>query len=1067
MSVEAATVQEYYNRYQELLQLKQSGFQTDESEKERKDIEQWFIDHYGEYISAEEQKNGVHQTTLDFIRQITQAEKERAEAEEKAARAEIAKDSSKKRENAQKSEQEIVKLQTNVDTMHSQISEADTLSQKISVLKEKYEAINNTMSGAERQKAVHQLTTDNKDIFDSYAKLTGGQLTVYELSEGIQNLSKSTEEWQRAIKGNEERISAHKKSIEEYKQSLISLQDAVTSEVLNNSGYSSIEELFGSGDTAKIQSAINDIVAQCKTFGMTTQETALQVGLFQNGFSNLSEAFAKGETAMSAVVADMNEYMHTVVGLPENIKLSINADGDITMIDTAKEGIENIDGSQAEAEVKIDGGDSEEVVMSLQELIDKFGASQAVALLQADDKATVTIDGVTYRLKEYDNETGIATLQADGSDAVLTISTTTGEIYGFNDVEASATLKADNTQAMQALNSAISMAKNNWATTFTSRLQTKLETGSVFKREFATGTNNAPEGAAIINDEKGVSDPRELVKHKGKYYLFEGRNVLVNLSKGDSVYTAKQTKQMLASLPHYATGTNNEGFTNAKSDFEYRQKTSVVTDAEALLWWKNILKEYAYDVDVVREANIEIYELTKKINDNAIKDYKTRIKNQESNSKNWIDYEVKMHNLSTDEQIAAYGRMDENYRATLAEMTANTNMTAEELEEVWSEYYDTLQDHEIKVADLRKKKLEELNSQSLSYIDERTYYNDWESHNDTPETAYERIKERNSKELLSGLITNDEYNKNMMEAGQKLYEGRLANSKKWLETQKKYGNIGEEEYRAGLKRVKDYTEQYYKEGIISGKYYYEALDEANGNLFDNMSASLEAYINEYYEAQKSMLSERRTEIEAEYKALETAEKKSDRVAELKKLQSQYEKYQNAVTIEGKKKLQEIQDNINSLKKEEKDEAREAQKQSRLDEVDKENERLEQEQKESLKGISKYTAQALGVISGGNDEMTSKFNRLLETYNNQQEQLASEGYKTVSRIVDMTNSKLAEIGQAPQPSKGEYGNEIKVTVTQKFNQNINDSTSAAAYGKYAGASVRNLDWGNMVSGNGGT
>ena len=45
--------------------------------------------------------------------------------------------------------------------------------------------------------------------------------------------------------------------------------------------------------------------------------------------------------------------------------------------------------------------------------------------------------------------------------------------------------------------------------------------------------------------------------------------------------------------------------------------------------WKKILEEFANDADVVKEANIEIYELNKKINDDAIKDYKNRLKNQE------------------------------------------------------------------------------------------------------------------------------------------------------------------------------------------------------------------------------------------------------------------------------------------------------------------------------------------------------------------------------------------------------------------------------------------------------
>lgn len=1068
LSNEVKTVQEYYDKYSELDELRQKENLTTAEEKELQAIEQWFIDNYGAYISAEEQKNGVHKTTLDFIRQITQAQKERAEAEKKTARDNIAKEHIEKYTNSEKSKSEIPKLQTSNNNMQKQIQEAESLKQSLSALQNKYSAINSTLTGEEYRKAKHQLVEDNRDIFESYARLTGGQLTLDELKQGIENLTGKTDEWSAAVQSNEERIKNHQKSIADYKASLITNQDTITQDVLKSVGASSITELFDSGDSAKIQKALIGITEQCKLLGMSTNETALQVGLFKNGFSNLGEAMSKGDKAMSAVVADMNEYIHTVLELPDNIEITVNADGDISFIDKAEKGIKDIDGKTAEAKVKVDSGDSEQTVTNLQELIDKYGAAKAVALLQADDKATVTINGVTYTLKEYNTQTGIATLKAENGDALITISTTTGEVQGFGNVEGTAILKIDSKPAMTALEKAVSSVKSSWSSGFTAPLKTRVEKGSAFlglTGEFATGTSSAPDGPAVINDEKGVADPREIVEHKGKYYLFDGKNVVVNLSRGDRVFTAAQTKKMLASLPHYATGTNNASFTAAKEDFEYRRKTSVVSDADALLWWKNVLEEYASDADVVKEANIEIYELTKKINDDAIKDYKNRIKKQESASKSWIDYEVKMHNLSIDEQIAAYGRMDDNYRDTLTEMTENTTMTAEELEEVWGDYYDTIRDHEMKVAELRKKNLEEQHKQSLKYIEERTYYNDWEKNNDTPEAVYARIKERNDAARLAGDITDEEYNDKMTDAGQKLYEGRLKNSKKWLEMQKKYGAITEEEYRAGLARVKAYTEDYYKRGMISGQFYYDALDDANSDLFDNMQSSLENYLNEYYEAQKEMLSARRAEIEAEYDALEKSEKKADRLSELKDLQAQYAKYQNAVTIEGKKKLKEIQDNIDDLKKEEREEIREAEKQSRLDEIDKESERIEKEQENSLKGISKYTAQALDIVSGGNDEMIKKFNKAVENYNTQQAQLAQIGYETVSKIVDMTNIKLAELGQGLQV-KQTGGDDIKVTVQQTFNNQINDEVSAQAYGKYAGTSVRNLDWLEAFNRNGG-
>lgn len=240
--------------------------------------------------------------------------------------------------------------------------------------------------------------------------------------------------------------------------------------------------------------------------------------------------------------------------------------------------------------------------------------------------------------------------------------------------------------------------------------------------------------------------------------------------------------------------------------------------------------------------------------------------------------------------------------------------------------------------------------------------------------------------------------------------------------------------------------------MISGKYYYEAMDDANSNLFDSMSETLENYVNEYYDAQKEMLSAKKEAIEAEYKAIEDAETKAERKKELSELEAEREKYQNAVTIEGKKKLKEIEEDIADIKKTEAKEAREAEKQAKLDAIEDENEALEKEQSNTLKGLSKYTSQALGIISGGNDDMTKQFNSVLKSYNQQQEQLATTGYNTISKIVDMTNQKLSEIGQNI-PNATTAHNEYTITIKQDFNNNITDETTAMAYGKYAGSSVK--------------
>ncbi len=60
----------------------------------------------------------------------------------------------------------------------------------------------------------------------------------------------------------------------------------------------------------------------------------------------------------------------------------------------------------------------------------------------------------------------------------------------------------------------------------------------------------------MVNDEKGISDPRELIVDKGRAFIPQGKDVLLPLSKGAKVYTASQTKAIMngMGIPHYATG---------------------------------------------------------------------------------------------------------------------------------------------------------------------------------------------------------------------------------------------------------------------------------------------------------------------------------------------------------------------------------------------------------------------------------------------------------------------------------------------------------------------------------
>ena len=168
-------------------------------------------------------------------------------------------------------------------------------------------------------------------------------------------------------------------------------------------------------------------------------------------------------------------------------------------------------------------------------------------------EAYATIDGVQYKVAAYDGETGEAILTADGTKADMVINRTTGEVHLFSNEEGIATLSAIDNVTATAQQAAKSLAGVKSKTvTITAVYVTTSKRADQFANlngwgtKQAKGTQDFKGGMAMINDQRGVSDPRELVEVNGKGYIFEGRDVVLPLPRHAKGYTAGQTKEMLA-----------------------------------------------------------------------------------------------------------------------------------------------------------------------------------------------------------------------------------------------------------------------------------------------------------------------------------------------------------------------------------------------------------------------------------------------------------------------------------------------------------------------------------------
>ena len=148
--------------------------------------------------------------------------------------------------------------------------------------------------------------------------------------------------------------------------------------------------------------------------------------------------------------------------------------------------------------------------------------------------------------------------------------------------------------------------------------------------------------------------------------------------------------------------------------------------------------------------------------------------------------------------------------------------------------YDVIKACSEQIFKLTRSLIGDIQNEAKTYIDERTYLNDWQSYGDNAISAFDRIKSKNREFLNYGFITYSEYVDNVENAGSLLYNGRIKQSKKWLEHEEKYNGLSADDYIAGLNRMAEYSKEYYNRGLISWREYSDGISQINDMLADKV-----------------------------------------------------------------------------------------------------------------------------------------------------------------------------------------------------------------------------------------
>lgn len=938
--------------------------------------------------------------------------------------------------------------------------------QQATDVKEKYQQLQEEMTAAyasgdkeRRQKAIQARDAFVNEMTDSefskaYEKMQGQKFSFGEMKDvqkQVDNIKAAYNEISTSIEKMDERANNGRESLQ-------AVAEVVTSESMNLNGFKNMQEVFESGGIAvdnvckqikstmtdlgfenqdiaaqialfkngfqdlqgainnnALDAVVNDFVKQGKEIGLTSEEIVTKAALMKNGFSDIQQAVASGD--VSGLVKDLSSLgddlglsteqvdalAHSLGLLPEDKHIEIDASGDVSAIENAKNAVEEINNAgnvqlqvSAEGDISVlDTADSK-----LQELI-------------SNNQVTIT----------FNVDTGGFDINDLGGNKLGEI-TADGKInWEKGDVEKPENEKADGTIDYKLGD--VAKPENAVATgTINYTLGTVATPNGVPK---AKGTQNFEGGLAMVNDEKGISDPRELIVDKGRVFIPQGKDVVLPLSKGAKVYTASQTKAIMngMGIPHYATGKDNsDAFTSAKDDWTHYTKTHAVTTAQELEKWLEFQEKFKSNDKDIADIEEQIFSLTQKrtqelnnlsksyieeraaLNDwddngdNPIdaftrirdrnmaeveagrmtwEDYTTEMSsigstlydNMTEYSRDWLEHQEKYNGMSAADYIAGIGRIQTYTEQMYAQGIISHKEYVEAKNKLNEEYLGK-----------RKEQIEKEYDISKDYISEHTYFNDWQDNGDSPLDAYNRVMDRHREELANGELTQDEFDKYQSELGSDMYSERVEQSKNWLEEQRKYYGMTDEEYIAGLKRIQQYTQEYYDLGLISRKEYNENMTELNHDMFDQAGESFDDMLQQ----QQDYINKLRDEFSAQEQALQDSWTVEDRKADMSETQAQLDIYANAVTDRGQQKYKELQEQMKQLQRDEELYQLQVKNNATIEKLEAEYDALENSKADFIKSIATnidsidvtgIVADITQEVSGGNDKITKTLGEIIE------------------------------------------------------------------------------------------
>lgn len=551
-----------------------------------------------------------------------------------------------------------------IDVQNTVISIADATQKQ----QELANSINNTKIPTQDQlKLAEQQIKAGKDLADAYRQ----QL------EAGDTLTDEQSKWLLSYQNLEYAYESGKKATDEYNASVKTAQDTL-------SKFPEVERASSSAIETVAKALINN-----SDLGIQSAEqlkSALQ-NLADGGVIDLSRIGNIDEFIAKLIEANDIKFDD------KNINVETNAE-------EANAELDSLDTEDEQKQITVTTAEEGQALASaLQEIsnwIDQVNGKTVKVTLQADVSAAK--DQINSVVQEVNNITAgvnveIATNATEVTGQLQSVQSTA---QALSNVRPQITVKANTSSALANLRtisnytipnksfsvvcSGASVAIQNLATIKhgLDQLQDKTVTVTVnYKKtgNYATGTESAPGGLALINDGAPVNGSAgELVVHDGVGQIYnDGKETVQPIPKGAKIYTARQTQDILKDrgltvddvaenpIPAMANGTkNNPKYPDYRLDPNYSGVTDLSGSGEDLKknfdeWLKE--KKHFLNMDVITEA--QYYRDLEIMNERYLKnmaDYRDDYWQHEEEIYNW-------RNQSLEEQIALEEKLEELAKA--------------------------------------------------------------------------------------------------------------------------------------------------------------------------------------------------------------------------------------------------------------------------------------------------------------------------------------------------------------------------------------------------------------------